>query len=118
MRSQSNGAFRLAFEPTLVSIPIEQIMALREVTPGIRKSPKYAQIAASIGEVGIIEAPVVARDANAPDSFHLLDGHTRLEILRERGETSVTCLVATDDEAYTYNKLSVVRTFGADRGVA
>lgn len=104
MRRQSNGAFRLAFEPQLVFIPIEQIIPLRELTAGIRRSPKYAQIAASIGEVGIIEAPVVARDAQTPDKYHLLDGHTRFEILRERGETNVTCLVATDDEAYTYNK--------------
>jgi RepB plasmid partitioning protein len=34
----------------------------------------------------------------------LLDGHLRLEVLKEMGETEVTCLVSTDDEAFTYNK--------------
>lgn len=104
MRGPAGGEFHLAFEPTLVSIPLEQILPLRDVTPAIRRSPKYAQIAASIGEVGIIEPPVVARDANDRENYHLLDGHSRLEILKDRGEKSVACLVATDDEAYTYNK--------------
>jgi ParB-like chromosome segregation protein Spo0J len=34
----------------------------------------------------------------------LLDGHMRIEALKELGETEVTCLVSTDDEAFTYNK--------------
>jgi ParB-like chromosome segregation protein Spo0J len=36
--------------------------------------------------------------------YLLLDGHIRLEMLKEIGETQVRCLVATDDEAFTYNK--------------
>jgi hypothetical protein len=70
----------------------------------IKKSVKYGQIAASIAEVGIIEPPVVARDAADVDRYHLLDGHLRLEIMQERGETHIVCLVATEDEAFTYNK--------------
>jgi hypothetical protein len=63
-----------------------------------------AQIAASIAEVGIIEPPVIARDSEDKDRFHLLDGHLRLDILKARGETEVVCLIALDDEAFTYNK--------------
>lgn len=33
----------------------------------------------------------------------MLDGHIRLAALRELGRREVPCLVATDDEAYTYN---------------
>ena len=65
---------------------------------------KYGQIAASIREVGIIEPPVVVRLPGASDRYRLLDGHLRLDILRERGDADVVCLVATDDEAITYNK--------------
>jgi ParB-like chromosome segregation protein Spo0J len=36
--------------------------------------------------------------------YILLDGHLRLEVLKELGVTSARCLVSTDDEAYTYNK--------------
>ncbi|QAY79964.1 chromosome partitioning protein ParB [Sphingosinicella sp. BN140058] len=79
-------------------------MPLRDVSAAIRRSIKYGQIAASIAEVGIIEPPAVVRDSVNPDRFHLLDGHLRVAILRERGETEVVCLVAIDDEAFTYNK--------------
>jgi hypothetical protein len=95
---------RLGFEETTVRVPFDAIMPLREITAAVRKSVKYGQIAASIAEVGIIEPPALARDAEDRERFHLLDGHLRVEILRERGETEVVCLIAIDDEAFTYNK--------------
>jgi hypothetical protein len=98
------GSIKLAFEEASLRIPIDAILPLRSVPATIKKSVKYGQIAASIAEVGIIEPPVVARDAADADRYHLLDGHLRLEIMRERGETHIVCLVATEDEAFTYNK--------------
>lgn len=98
------ASIRLAFEEASVRLPIDAIMPLRSVPATIKKSVKYGQIAASIQEVGIIEPPVVARDATDPERYHLLDGHLRLEIERDRGTTEIVCLVATDDEAFTYNK--------------
>jgi ParB-like chromosome segregation protein Spo0J len=52
--------------------------------------------------VGLIE-PLVVFPA-AEDQYWLLDGHLRLEILKARDVLEVRCLMATDDEAYTYNK--------------
>ena len=95
---------RLGFEEASLRIAIDAILPLRDVSAGVRKSPKYAQIAASIAEVGIIEPPIVARDTNDRDRYHLLDGHLRVDIVRARGETEIVCLVATDDEAFTYNR--------------
>lgn len=105
MRTSSNtiGVER-AFEDASLRIPIADIMPLKVLTPAILKSVKYAQIAASINEVGIIEPPVVVRDKKDRDRFHLLDGHVRVDILAKRGDTEVVCLVATDDEAFTYNR--------------
>jgi hypothetical protein len=37
-------------------------------------------------------------------AFLLLDGHIRIEILKDLGIEQVECLVSTDDEAFTYNK--------------
>lgn len=95
---------KLGFETASLRVPLDLILPLREVSDTVRKTVKYAQIAASIEEVGIIEPPVVARDADDRSRFHLLDGHLRLDILRARGEAEVICLVATDDEAFTYNR--------------
>lgn len=94
----------LAFERISLRIPLADIVPLRSVSLAVKKSVKYGQIAASITEVGIIEPPVVVRIANDALRFQLLDGHLRVEILKERGTTDVVCLVATDDEAVTYNK--------------
>lgn len=94
----------LGFEMTSLRIPIAQIEPLRILTPTIRKSVKFGQIVASIAEVGLIEPPVVIRKSEDPDTYQLLDGHVRIEILKERGDTDVVCLIATEDEAVTYNK--------------
>jgi ParB-like chromosome segregation protein Spo0J len=102
--SRSPAAVRHAFENASLRIPIADIMPLRQLTPAILKSVKYAQIAASIAEIGIIEPPVVVRDKSDPDRFHLLDGHIRIDVLAKRGDVEVVCLVAMEDEAFTYNK--------------
>lgn len=95
---------KLAFETTSLRIPLADIEPMRVVSTAIKRSVKYGQIAASIREVGIIEPPVVIRTTGGDDRYRLLDGHIRIEILKERGDKDVVCLVATDDEAITYNK--------------
>ena len=92
------------FEANLRTIQIDAILPVKQLSATVPKSQKYGQIAASIREVGLIEPPVVARAAGQEGSFILLDGHVRLHVLKEIGETTVTCLVATDDESFTYNK--------------
>ena len=102
--SRGASELKIAFEASSLRIPIEQIRPLRDVSERVKKSVKYNQIAASIKEVGIIEPPVVVRDQGDPEIFHLLDGHLRVEISKEQGIGAIVCLVATDDEAFTYNK--------------
>ncbi len=104
MKSGQPQSLARAFEESTLRIAIADIMPLREVKSEIRKSVKYRQIAASIREVGIIEPPVVVRDPVNSDRFRLLDGHLRLDILTANGEHEVVCLIATEDEAFTYNK--------------
>lgn len=104
MSSKKPPSLPDGFEHTTLRIPISEIMPMREVPATVRKSAKYKQIAASIAEVGIIEPPVVFRDRVNRAQYNLLEGHVRLAILLERGETEVVCLIALEDEAFTYNK--------------
>ena len=56
--------------------------------------------------MGLIEPPIVYRSKktrNTPESYVLVDGHIRVDILRALGEREVFCLISTDDEAFTYN---------------
>jgi len=94
----------LAFETTSLRIPVAEISPLKELTQTAIRSIKYTQIAASIAELGLIEPPVVIRDREDPAIFHLLDGHVRLDVLKKLGQSEVVCLVATEDEAFTYNR--------------
>lgn len=94
---------KAAFETRLVSLPIADILPLRRLTDQIIGSVKYRRIARSVAEVGVIEPLVVARP-KAPGAWMLLDGHVRLAILKDLGEIEARCLVADDDEAFTYNR--------------
>ena len=103
-RRSTLSTVKMGFEETRLRIAIAQIQPLKLVSEAVKKTPKYAQIAASIREVGIVEPPVVARDRSDPGKYLLLDGHLRIDVLKDMGQTEVTCLISTDDEAFTYNK--------------
>lgn len=95
---------KLAFKQGLVILKLHQIMPLKVIRPGTKDSKKYTQILSSIRAIGIVEAPVVTPDPKHPDAYFLLDGHLRIEALKDLNISEVECLVSTDDEAYTYNK--------------
>ncbi len=94
---------RLACDTNIVSLPLASILPVRKLSPIISKTEKYRRIAASIQEVGIIEPLIVFPDAKGSTQYILLDGHVRLAILKEMGVEKVNCLIAKDDEAFTYN---------------
>lgn len=98
------SAVTLGFENDCVTIPIDAILPVRSLRTATKASKKYQQILASVREVGLVEPPVVARDPDNPGTFLLLDGHVRIEVLKDLGVEQVECLVSTDDEAFTYNK--------------
>lgn len=93
----------LGFVPETLSISMELILPSRKIPTGLIGSIKFKQIRASIEDVGLIE-PLSITAANKTTGQHLLlDGHVRLIVLKELGLEEAPCLVATDDEAYTYN---------------
>ena len=94
---------RLACETSIVSVPLASILPVRKLSPAISKTDKYRRIAASVREVGIIEPLIVYPQANGSTQYILLDGHVRLAILKEMGLDKVNCLVALDNDAFTYN---------------
>lgn len=92
-----------AFSDVTERIALDDLSPLRPVTDAVRRTRKYSQILASVREIGMVEPLVVAADRSAKGKFIVLDGHLRLETLKELGETDALCLIATDDEGYTYN---------------
>jgi len=103
-RNVAASPVKMGFEEEPRCIPIADIQPLKLVSAVVKKTPKYAKIVASVAEVGIVEPPVVARDRSEAGKYLLLDGHLRIEVLKDMGKVEVKCLVSTDDEAFTYNK--------------
>jgi hypothetical protein len=96
-------AVALGFLPEPLIVPLDRILPSRKVPVGLAISRKFKQIRASIEEIGLIE-PLSVTAANPTSGQHLLlDGHVRLVVLKDLGLQEASCLVATDDEAYTYN---------------
>jgi len=87
-----------------VVIPISSILPVKQLKPIVKASQKYHQILSSVREVGIIEPLIVFPQNGKSGKYILLDGHVRLEVLKDLGQSHAPCLIATDDEAYTYNK--------------
>ncbi len=104
IEDQPGKGVTLGFERESVVVPVAQLVPLRPLRPGTKDSRKYAQILTSVRAVGLVEAPVVAPDRKRRGRYLLLDGHLRIEVLKDLGIEEVECLVATDDETYTYNK--------------
>jgi ParB-like chromosome segregation protein Spo0J len=98
-----NKIVEQAFNPEVIKLQIDQILPVRKIEPSVKKTKKYRQISASIAEVGVIEHIVVHSQPNMPGKFMLLDGHLRLEVLKDMGKKEAFCLVSKDDEAFTYN---------------
>lgn len=95
---------KFGFDAQTVDVRIDKLIPVKVMNAATRTSPKFKQIIASIKEVGIIEPPAVSPDKQNPGRYILLDGHMRVEALKELGESEVTCLISKDDEAFTYNK--------------
>ena len=100
----SPRGIKLAFEREAIRLTLDQIVALKTMRPGTKSGKKYAQIVSSVRAIGLVEAPVVTPDKRRNGSYFLLDGHLRVEALKDLGINEVECLISTDDEAYTYNK--------------
>ena len=94
-------AVKAAFRPELVKLQLKALSPSREFYPRERKDAKYQQIAASLQAVGLIE-PLVVFPTDG--GYRILDGHKRFDILMGRKVEEAECLIATKDEAYTYNR--------------
>lgn len=94
---------KLACEPEIHVIEVEKILPLRQIPAGARNSTKYRRIAASFKEVGIIEPIIVHPCSDSDSQYMLLDGHIRLDVVKCSQVPTVECLIAADDEAFTYN---------------
>jgi len=94
---------KIGFEMRKIRLALENISPMRQIKDPQKSVHRYKTILASIKEVGLVEPLVVYPQKDAPGKYLLQNGHLRYFALKELGETSADCIIATDDECYTYN---------------
>ena len=105
---------RAAFAMEPVTVRLDQILPTRPFQEVVKQTSKYKTIAASVREVGIIEPMIVHPQKGG--KYLLLDGHMRLQVLRDLEKEEALCIVSSDDESYTYNtKVSRLAPIQANR---
>ncbi len=94
---------KIGFELKTIQVALNKIMPVRQIKNPQKSVDRYKMILASIKEVGLVEPLIVYPQKGSPGTFVLLDGHLRLLALIELGQTSAACIIASDDECFTYN---------------
>jgi ParB-like chromosome segregation protein Spo0J len=95
---------KTTFEARPVVLHLDSLVSPRQLPKTATSGKKFLQILASIATVGLVEPLIVARVADDTETFCILDGRLRVHALRRLGLDKAQCIIATDDETYTYNK--------------
>jgi len=94
---------KCCFSEQTVSINISDLLPTKKMPLNYDRSEKFIQIKCTLKTIGLIEPILIFIDPVKND-IKILDGHLRIEALRDLGETKVECLVSTIYDTYTPNK--------------
>jgi hypothetical protein len=94
---------KIGFEMRKIRLKLENILPMRLVKAEEKATYRFKAIIGSIPEVGLVEPLVVYPQKDSPGKYMLKNGHLRYFALKDLGKTEADCLIATDDECYTYN---------------
>jgi hypothetical protein len=93
---------KLGFELEKIELALEALLPIRKIKDP-QNLKRYQAIVKSIREVGMIEPLMVYPQKEHPGTYVLLDGHLRCLALKQLGQKTAECLIAKDDECFTYN---------------
>jgi hypothetical protein len=95
------NVIKSAFQNKIIILNVIDIVPTKDIPARVFHEQKYLKIRASVTKKGVIE-PLVVSQKNG--KYELLDGHLRLHVLKLLNIPTVSCLVALDNESYTYNR--------------
>jgi hypothetical protein len=96
-------SLHLAFERKGIDLPFDKVLPLKVVECDPKKSAMFRRLCKSIAELGVIEPMTVYPHRSQKGMYLLLNGHLRVQALKQLGQTEAFFLIGTEDEAYTYN---------------
>ena len=94
---------KIGFQMRKIRLLLDDILPVRQIKSPGKGVPRYKTILVSLKEVGLVEPLVVHPQKNLPGKYLLLDGHLRFFALKELGQGDVECIIANEDECFTYN---------------
>lgn len=94
---------KIGFQMRIIRLLLDNILPVRQISDAQKKANRYEIILASIKAVGLVEPLVVFPQKGQPEKYTLVNGHMRYYAMRELELTFADCLVANDDEGFTYN---------------
>lgn len=99
----NNGPAKIGFEMRTVRLLLEDILPIRQVDATHARGSRYQMILSSIKKEGLVEPLVVHRQKGKSGKYLLVNGHLRYLAMKELEMASADCLIAHDDEGFTYN---------------
>ncbi|MDQ0630981.1 ParB/RepB/Spo0J family partition protein [Pantoea agglomerans] len=93
---------KCCFNEETVSLNISDLLPTKKMPLNYDRSEKFIQIKCTLKAIGLIEPILIYIDGDK-NEIKILDGHLRIEALKELGETKVECLVSTVYDTYTPN---------------
>jgi ParB-like chromosome segregation protein Spo0J len=94
---------KIGFAMKKIRLPLENILPVRQITEAQKKANRYETILASIPVVGLVEPLVIFPQKGQPGKYMLVNGHMRYYAMKELEMTAADCIIANDDEGFTYN---------------
>ncbi|CAG9257949.1 ParB domain-containing protein [Burkholderia diffusa] len=104
MDKSRTRAVESGFNHEWFDVPLAVLHPSKMLPAKVKESAKYAQIRSSVDVIGLVEPVVAIPHSSIPGHFSILDGHLRVEALKDLGKAYARCLIAKDDEGLTYNK--------------
>ncbi|MBK5146017.1 ParB N-terminal domain-containing protein [Budviciaceae bacterium BWR-B9] len=92
------------FDKTCIEVRVLHLLPTKNLPKNIKYSQKYKQVLSSISVVGLVEPIVIYPSKDNDGYFNILDGHLRIEAIKELNIPIVPCLIATFEDTFTYNK--------------
>lgn len=93
---------KCCFNEETVSLNISDLLPTKKMPLNYDRSEKFIQIKCTLKAIGLIEPILIYIDGDK-NEIKILDGHLRVEALKELGEVKVECLVSTVYDTYTPN---------------
>lgn len=90
------------FNDKCIIVDVSELIYGKALPINVKASVKYNQIKSSIAEVGIIEPVVIYIGSDGGKT--ILDGHLRVEAIKDLKMQYLYCLIAKDEESYSYNR--------------